>query len=573
MVLQKAARWLIVTLAVLLLLSMPATAASTATRVNVGSPSSPFAQNKQNEPAIAVHPLNPQILVAGANDEIDIEACNAGDPTTCPFTPGVGVSGVYFSFNGGKSWIQPTYTGWTARDCLGPAPCQPHVGPIGTLPWYYENGLVSDGDPALAFGPKPGPDGRFAWSNGVRLYYANLTANFSDQRGQEAFRGAEAIAVSRTDDLQAAANGDKNAWMPPVLVSQRLSTTTFSDKDNIWADNAASSPYFGWVYVCWVSFRSDGAAPEPLLVSHSSDGGDTWSAPVQVTAAANTGANPGRQGCQLRTDSKGTVYVFWEGFEPTLKSSVQYMARSFDGGTHFEQPRVIATVVDVGQYDPVQGDVTFDGVAGARTNSFPAVSIANGAPYGGGPDIIAVAWADARLGLNREQLLVQISTDGGNTWLPPVNAAQAGDRPDFPWIALSPNGRDLYVVYDAFIDPWRTETSSPRRFLGVVRHADTAHPDAWTTLFRGAIGDARGSSTNSLAAEFLGDYNWIVATDTAAFAVWNDGRNVSVCEAINVYRQNLASGTPATRPAPQQDCPKAFGNTDIYGGSFVDPTP
>jgi hypothetical protein len=565
----------LVVLLLILATVLPVAAQGGDTEVTVGSPSTPFSQNKQNEPAVAIDPAHPNVVASGANDNIDMEACNAGDPTTCPFTDGVGVSGIYFSFDSGANWTQPTYTGWTARNCLGPDPCTPQVGPIGTLPNYYENGLVSDGDPALAFGPIPGADGTFSWANGSRLYYANLTANFSAQRSEQAIKGFEAVAVSRTDDVAAAAAGDQSAWLDPVIVSKQ-NAALFSDKEAIWADNAESSPFFGNAYICNVGFRSagQGGAPEPVFLARSTDGGATWQQ-RQLSQAANTnnssGRSGGRQGCAIRTDSTGVVYVFWSG---SLKNQgVFYMARSFDGGATFERPQPVANVAECGALDPVQGRFTIDGVAGARTDSFPSVDIANGAPTGAdATDRIVMTWCDARNGLNKEQALVQYSSNKGGTWSTPVNGAEAGDRPNFPAVAISPDGQDVYLTYNAFLDPWRATTADPRRMQGVVRHAD-ANLTGWTTLHRGVVGDTRGSSANSLTAEFLGDYNYVAATRDFAVAVWNDVRDAAVCPAINAYRQSIADGSPIPAPAPQVDCPATFGNTDIFGGMYPDPTP
>lgn len=557
---------------VMLPLAAPAGAATTDTLVTVGSPTTPFPRNKQNEPALAVDASHPLVLAAGSNDEIDLAPCKG---SSCPFTAGVGVSGIYFSFDGGNSWTQPTYTGWSAR--TGTA----KIGPIGTLPGYVESGLVSDGDPALAFGPRPGPHG-FSWSNGSRLYYANLTSNFSAVRAEETFNGFEGIAVSRTDNLASAAAGSNAAWMAPVIVSQRLSSTTFSDKEQLWADNASSSSHFGNVYVCWASFRGQEkghAAPAPLLVSRSTDGGATWGPQSQITAAVNNGQNPGRSGCTIRTDSHGVVYVFYMGTDTLTRQTAHFLSRSFDGGVTWERPFITQFVAPTGVFDPVEGRPVFDGIAGARADlsAAPSVDIANGAPTGtGATNEIVDAWADARAGLNHEHALISGSTNGGATWAAPQNVTDGADRPEYVAAAISPTGSDVYLTYLGFTTAFQNTTTAPRLMLGVFRHADVGAGGAlgaFATLHRGTPGDARGSSANSLRFEFLGDYVYTIATRTYGSGVWTDTRNAADCSAIDAFRASLFTATPLSKPAPLTVCAATFGNTDIDGISLNDPTP
>jgi len=304
------------------------------------------------------------------------------------------------------------------------------------------------------------------------------------------------------------------------------------------------------------------------------------------------------------------AYVFAFQFGNGLPGvGQQLMATSVDGGAHWTQARPIFPATDLCTgFEPAIGRCVEDGIGGARDDLGPApsVDIANGAPTGAdATNQIINSWADGRAGLNHEQVLFASSTNGGATWTAPRAIETAGDRGYYAAPAISPNGTDAWVVYNAYTTPFRNDTTSPRNLVGVVKHADVAANGtvgAFTEVHRSPGGDPRGSSQNNLAAEFLGDYVYAAATRTYGAAVWNDVRNAAVCTDVNTYRQALHDqavgiGAPVAdpeeprgeeaavheanktqqaepvAPAVQQVCPATFGNSDIFGGTFADPTP
>jgi hypothetical protein len=597
--------WALAAVAAVLGFALPA-AAATESRVTMGSPLTTFPRNKQNEPAVAIDASRPAVLAAGANDEIDDAPCGttifASAESPCPFTPGVGNSGIYFSFNNGESWVQPTYSGWSARGGT------PGVGPIGTLPWYYESGLVSDGDPAVAFGPIP-RNGTFSWANGSRLYYANLTSNFpsalyasggsarelDEEEAPErnlalreqgfaepgAVKGVEGIAVSRADNVTAGNYSDKNLWQRPVIASKVASSTQFADKEQIWADNAESSSFFGNVYVCYAAFIGNGA--QSLVVATSRDGGSSWQQKQVTAAAASSPKHFGQSGCTIRTNSHGVVYVMYQSFQAGVPgTSGHYLVRSYDGGTSWTRPQLVTLLFDnCFVVDPVIGRCVEDGIAGARNDlsGSPSIDIANGSPTGAGaPNTIVDSYVTGPA-LNEERVwLSWASADEQSgrvppgqapalAWSAPLQVSTGSDRGYYAAPALSPNGTRVYVVYNAYTTPYRETTFTPRGLVGVFRTAamSAGGPSTWTTLNRSPVADPRASSQNNLQAEFLGDYVYADATNSYGIGVWNDARGGEVCEPINLWRMNLRTEADAGNPPnPATACPPRFGETDIW---------
>jgi len=186
-------------------------------------------------------------------------------------------------------------------------------------------------DPVVAFGPKRGADGTFSYANGSTLYYAMYSNNISGQAGAgtNTYTGSEGITVSRTSDLPAASAGSKAAWSSPVAVNQAgEAATTGSDKEWIWVDDAASSPHFGSVYVCFTRSLAPYANPMSIVCSRSADGGVSFSTPIVVNET--NAAIQFRVGAQIATDSNGVVYVAYT--EVRSGQYQQVMTRSLNGG-------------------------------------------------------------------------------------------------------------------------------------------------------------------------------------------------------------------------------------------------
>ena len=167
----------------------------------------------------------------------------------------------------------------------------------------------SNGDPALAFGPRARRR-RDVLLDQRRIGCTTRTSLPPFPGQHPGSPASSAIAVSRTDDIAGAIAGDNDAWMDPVdRDPPELGVVQRQGAD--LGRQRRVQPDFGNVYVCNVGFRGT-AGSEPVLFARSTDGGDSWRQ-RQLSAATNNAQTGGRQGCGSAPTAPGVVYVVWSG--------------------------------------------------------------------------------------------------------------------------------------------------------------------------------------------------------------------------------------------------------------------
>ncbi len=182
--------------------------------------------------------------------------------------------------------------------------------------------------------------------------------------------GRPGVVVSRSQDGL--------TWSAPLAVTPSNETT--NDKSWIACDNHASSPYFGHCYVEW-----DAAGTGEILMSFSSDGGESWSAPSHPQAYDfGIGGQPVVQ-------PNGTVVV---PIDDSSASTVQVFT-SQDGGQTWSFLSEVSSIADH--------------LEAGNLRSLPLVSAAVDAS-----GTVYVVWQDCRFraGCSSNDLVMSTSTDG-----------------------------------------------------------------------------------------------------------------------------------------------------------------
>jgi hypothetical protein len=330
-------------------------------------------------------------------------------------------------------------------------------------------------------------------------------------------------------DLQGNGNVPADLWMAKSTDRGRTLSAPVRVAGRLAFQARVVVDHTGTVYVTWLQGGAAGflsllGSPSPIVISRSSDGGRTFSPPVQVS-------DPSRPLVGAATpviDSRGRLVILYEDFKGDK--------RDFENlpGPPWDQPFALVVTRPVGLTSFAKGVELEHGLVPDRrflvyTPEFPSIAAGPG-------DTLYVAWSDARNG--DEDVFLRRSGDGGVTWSGPtrVNDNPRGDGTSqyLPRVDVAPDGRIDVLFLDR-----RRDRRNIMMDATLASSYDGGKSFVNTRLSSRSFDSRVGTSAGPQLPVDFGSRLGLASVDGQSLAAWTDTRLGDA----NTGRQDIFAAT------------------------------